>query len=66
MRALIVATSCNRLRSGHPTGLWVEEHAVPYMGLDVAGVNLLTGQNPKSSQAIGKAMVEAPDPAHAR
>ncbi|MEP6501786.1 MAG: type 1 glutamine amidotransferase domain-containing protein [Betaproteobacteria bacterium] len=31
MRALFVATSSDRLASGHPTGLWVEEFAVPYM-----------------------------------
>lgn len=40
MRALIVATSCNRLPSGHPTGLWAEEFAVPYMALVQAGVQV--------------------------
>src|SRR6185312_1557344 len=38
MRALIVVTSCNRLPSGHPTGLWAEEYAVPYLALTKAGV----------------------------
>ena len=41
MRALIVATSCNRLPSGHPTGLWAEEHAVPYMALTGEGVEVV-------------------------
>ena len=41
MRALIVATSCNRLPSGHPTGLWAEEYAVPYMALTDAGVEVV-------------------------
>lgn len=40
MRALIVATSCNQLPSGHPTGLWAEEFAVPYMALTKAGVEV--------------------------
>ncbi len=41
MRALIVATSCNHLPSGHPTGLWAEEFAVPYMALSQAGVQIV-------------------------
>ena len=41
MRALIVATSCNQLPSGHPTGLWAEEYAVPYMALTGAGVEVV-------------------------
>jgi len=41
MRALIVATSCNQLPSGHPTGLWAEEYAVPYMALRDAGVEVV-------------------------
>jgi len=41
MRALIVATSCNRLPSGHPTGLWAEEFAVPYMTLTDAGIEVV-------------------------
>ena len=38
MRALFVATSADRLASGHPTGLWVEEFAVPYMAVLEAGI----------------------------
>lgn len=41
MRALIVATSCNRLPSGDPTGLWAEEFAVPYRTLTDAGVDVV-------------------------
>jgi putative intracellular protease/amidase len=41
MRALIVATSCNRLPSGHPTGLWAEEYAVPYMALAGTGAEVV-------------------------
>ncbi len=40
MRALIVATSCRQLPSGHPTGLWAEEFAVPYLALTQAGVEV--------------------------
>lgn len=41
MRTLIVATSCNQLPSGHPTGLWAEEFAVPYLALREAGADLV-------------------------
>ncbi len=41
MRTLIVATSCNQLPSGHPTGLWAEEYAIPYMALKDAGVDVV-------------------------
>ncbi len=40
MRVLIIATSCNRLPSGHPTGLWAEEFAVPFMAFTAAGVDV--------------------------
>ena len=41
MRVLIVATSCNHLPSGHPTGLWAEEFAVPYMAFANAGIDVV-------------------------
>ena len=41
MRALFVTTSSDRLPSGHPTGLWVEEFAVPYMAAVGAGADVL-------------------------
>jgi putative intracellular protease/amidase len=41
MQALFVATSSDRLPSGHPTGLWVEEFAVPYMAAMDAGIRVV-------------------------
>jgi len=41
MRALFVATSSDRLPSGHPTGLWAEEFAVPYMAATQAGIEVV-------------------------
>lgn len=41
MRALFVTTSCDRLPSGHPTGLWAEEFAVPYMAALEAGIRVV-------------------------
>ncbi len=41
MRALFVTTSCDRLASGHPTGLWAEEFAVPYMAALEAGIRVV-------------------------
>ena len=68
MRALIVATSCNHLPSGHPTGLWAEEFAVPYMafadaGLDVVVASPAGGVVPideKSKPSQGEAKEWAP------
>ena len=41
MRALFVATSSDRLASGHPTGLWVEEFAVPWLAALAAGIEVV-------------------------
>ncbi len=41
MRVLIVATNCNRLPSGHPTGLWAEEFAIPYMAFAKVGIDIV-------------------------
>ncbi len=41
MRALFVATSSDRLASGHATGLWVEEFAVPFMAAVDAGIGVV-------------------------
>ncbi|MDI1260500.1 type 1 glutamine amidotransferase domain-containing protein [Aquabacterium sp.] len=46
MRALFVTTSSNHLASGHPTGLWVEEFAVPYLAAIEAGI-AVTVASPK-------------------
>ncbi|RQP26011.1 type 1 glutamine amidotransferase domain-containing protein [Piscinibacter terrae] len=41
MRALFITTSSDELASGHPTGLWVEEFAVPYMAARKAGIDVV-------------------------
>ncbi|MEO5689007.1 MAG: type 1 glutamine amidotransferase domain-containing protein [Burkholderiaceae bacterium] len=41
MRALFVTTSSDHLASGHQTGLWVEEFAVPYMAAVAAGIQIV-------------------------
>lgn len=41
MRALFVTTSSDHLASGHPTGLWVEEFAVPFMAAVEAGIRVV-------------------------
>ncbi len=46
MKALFVTTSANRLAPDHPTGLWLEEFAVPYMAATKAGIDV-TVASPK-------------------
>lgn len=38
MRALFVTTSATQLAPDHPTGLWLEEFAVPYLAAIEAGI----------------------------
>jgi putative intracellular protease/amidase len=38
--ALFVTTSCDALAPDHPTGLWLEEFAVPYMAAIDAGIDI--------------------------
>ena len=59
MRALFVATSADRLASGHPTGLWVEEFAVPYMAVLEAGIPVVVA-SPKGG-AVPLDAKSAPD-----
>lgn len=40
MNALFVTTSADRLTPEHPTGLWLEEFAVPYMAAVQAGISV--------------------------
>ena len=40
MNILIVTTSCNMLASSHPTGLWLEEFAVPFTAFSEAGASI--------------------------
>jgi putative intracellular protease/amidase len=46
MRALFVTTSSNQLAPDHPTGLWLEEFAVPFMAATEAGIEV-TVASPK-------------------
>lgn len=41
MKTLIITTSNDILSPGHPTGLWLEEFAVPYTTLTEAGVEVV-------------------------
>ncbi len=41
MKILIVTTSCDRLANDHPTGLWLEEFAVPYNDFVRAGASVI-------------------------
>ena len=40
MNVLIVTTSCNMLAPDHPTGLWLEEFAVPFTAFSEAGASI--------------------------
>lgn len=46
MRALFVTTSSDQLAPDHPTGLWLEEFAVPYLAVADAGISV-TVASPK-------------------
>jgi putative intracellular protease/amidase len=46
MNALFVTTSIDQLAPGHPTGLWLEEFALPYMAVTEAGI-AVTVASPK-------------------
>lgn len=49
-QVLIVVTSANQIREGKPTGLWLEEFAVPYLKLKEAGFRV-TVASPKGGEA---------------
>ena len=40
MNVLIVTTSCSMLAPDHPTGLWLEEFAVPFTAFSEAGASI--------------------------
>lgn len=40
MHALFIVTSADTLAPGHPTGLWLEEFAVPYLAVREAGIEV--------------------------
>src|SRR5437763_16321117 len=50
MHALIVVTNADLLAPGHPTGLWLEEFAVPFLALCEAGVEV-TVASPRGGPA---------------
>ena len=41
MNILIVTTNCDTLAPEHPTGVWLEEYAVPYTELHAAGAAIV-------------------------
>lgn len=49
MHALFVVTSATALAPGHPTGLWLEEFAVPYAAAREAGIDV-TVASPKGGR----------------
>ncbi|MEO8813101.1 MAG: type 1 glutamine amidotransferase domain-containing protein [Caulobacteraceae bacterium] len=50
MHVLIVVTSTDTLSPGHPTGVWLEEFALPYLALVEAGI-AVTVASPKGGAA---------------
>ncbi|MDQ2860723.1 MAG: type 1 glutamine amidotransferase domain-containing protein [Pseudomonadota bacterium] len=50
MNVLFAVTSADTLAPGHPTGLWLEEFAVPYIALAEVGVDI-TVASPKGGAA---------------
>ena len=41
MKILFVVTSADTLAPGHPTGVWLEEYAIPYVALSEAGIGVV-------------------------
>ncbi|MGI9169448.1 MAG: type 1 glutamine amidotransferase domain-containing protein [Caulobacteraceae bacterium] len=50
MHVLIVVTSADTLAPGHPTGVWLEEFAVPFVALTEVGIDI-TVASPKGGAA---------------
>jgi len=48
-RILMVVTSHDRIDAGHPTGLWLEEFAVPFLAFRKAGMEISVA-SPKGGQ----------------
>ena len=40
MNVLFIVTSADTLAPGHPTGVWLEEYAIPYVALSEAGIQV--------------------------
>jgi len=63
-RVLMVVTSAGRMADGTPTGIWLEEFAVPYLlfrqaGFEVAVASPAGGQAPLDPHSTGDAAQEA-------
>ncbi|HEY5105244.1 MAG TPA: type 1 glutamine amidotransferase domain-containing protein [Caulobacteraceae bacterium] len=50
MNVLFVVTSADTLAPGHPTGVWLEEYAIPYCALTEVGI-AVTVASPKGGAA---------------
>lgn len=61
MNALFVTTSADRLTPAHPTGLWLEEFAVPYMAAVEAGIAVAVA-SPKGGAVPLDPKTEPDDP----
>ncbi len=49
MNILFIVTSADALAPGHPTGVWLEEYAIPYVALSEAGIGVEVA-SPKGGQ----------------
>lgn len=49
-KILIVVTNCDRIDDSHPTGLWLEEFAIPYLEFQSKGFEI-TVASPKGGEA---------------
>ena len=49
MQVLFIVTSADTLAPGHPTGVWLDEYAIPYIALSEGGVGV-TVASPKGGQ----------------
>jgi putative intracellular protease/amidase len=49
MQVLFIVTSADTLAPGHPTGVWLEEYAIPYVALSEGGIGV-TVASPKGGQ----------------
>jgi putative intracellular protease/amidase len=50
MNVLFIVTSANSLAPGHPTGVWLDEYAIPFTALSEGGISV-TVASPKGGAA---------------
>ena len=65
MNILFIVTSADTLAPGHPTGVWLEEYAIPYVALSEAGISV-TVASPKGGQGPIDPKTKPDDKAAAR